>query len=237
MVASSNTLNQFLERDADARMRRTQNRPLPAGRMDNQEALYSGIGMVVIGLVYLAVGVNPLAALLALLAWAVYLFLYTPLKKRSHYSILVGAVSGALPPVIGWVAVRRELSLETLPLFLILFVWQLPHFLAIAWMYREDYARGGFVMLPVVDPSGGRTARQIVVYGLALVPISLMPTFLGVAGKFYFFGARVFGLLFLSVGIRTAFRRKTQYARQLLFASLVFLPVLLILMMLDKTPV
>jgi protoheme IX farnesyltransferase len=234
VVASANGLNQLLERDADARMRRTQNRPLPTGRMEPQEALYSGIGMAIAGCLYLLLFVNPLTSLLATVAWVNYLFLYTPLKKRTSVSTLVGAVSGALPPVIGWTAVRGTLSPESMALFLILFLWQLPHFLAIAWMYREDYARAGFPMLPVVDSEGSRTGRQIVLYGVALVPISLMPTLFGLTGSLYFFGALVLGLSFLAFGIRTAFYKTALHARHLLLASLLFLPFLLGLMMFDK---
>ncbi|MEE9270212.1 MAG: heme o synthase, partial [Candidatus Krumholzibacteria bacterium] len=233
-VGSSNVLNQVMEREADGRMRRTRNRPLPAGRMDPREALTSGIGMAVVGFLYLLVAVNPLTALLTLVAWANYLFLYTPLKKKTSLSTLVGAVSGALPPVIGWAAVRGALSLESLALFSILFLWQLPHFLSIAWMYREDYARAGFAMLPVLDTEGSRTGRQIVFYGLALIPASLMPTLLGLTGGLYFFGALALGVAFLVFGIRTALYKSSLYARHLLFASLLFLPALLALMMLDK---
>ena len=234
VVGSANTLNQLVERDSDARMRRTQNRPLPAGRLETQEAFLSGSGMVVVGLFYLAVGVNTLTALLALAAWGIYLFLYTPLKKRTQLSIQVGAVSGALPPVIGWAGARGALSLESFALFAILFFWQLPHFMAIAWMYREDYARAGFPMTPVVDPTGKQTARQIIVYALALVPVSVAPTLLGLAGKVYFFGALALALAFLAVGLRVATSRSDADAKRLLYASLLFLPLLLVLMMLDR---
>lgn len=236
VVASANTLNQLLERDVDAKMRRTMNRPLPAGRMDGQEVLLSGIGMVVLGFLDLVVAVNAVTALLAFAAWIIYLFFYTPLKRRSSVSTLVGAISGAIPPVIGWAAVRGQLTIEALPLFLVLFFWQLPHFLAIAWMYREDYARGGFPMLPVIDPDGSRTGRQIVKYGLALVPISLLPTVIGISGGFYFIGALVLSVVFLGYGVRTALRPSTARAKQLLLASLVYLPVLMGLMMIDKRP-
>jgi protoheme IX farnesyltransferase len=187
-----------------------------------------------VGVGYLWLAVNALAAALALVAWLNYVFVYTPLKKKSSLSTLVGAVSGALPPVIGWAAARDAMTIESVVLFGILFLWQLPHFLAIAWMYREDYARAGFPMLPVLDPEGIRTGRQIVVYGLALVPVSLMPTLLGFAGAVYFFGALALGLLFLLFGVRAAFRRSNLCARHLFLASLAFLPSLLALMILDR---
>ena len=234
VIGSANALNQLMERDTDAKMHRTRNRPLPAGRVSPQEVLYTGIGMAIVGTLYLVLGVNALTAFLALAAWAVYLFLYTPLKRRTSLSTLVGAISGALPPVIGWAAVRRELSVESLALFAILFVWQLPHFLAIASMYRDDYARGGFPMLPVLYPEGTETGRQIVIYCLAMVPISLMPTVVGLAGIFYFAGALILTLGFLMFGIRAAVRKSRVAARHLLFASLLFLPALLTLMMLDR---
>ncbi len=233
VVGSANSLNQLIERDADAKMRRTENRPLPSGRLTPGEALLSGAGMGVVGLCYLLLAVNLPTALLSLFAWLNYVFLYTPLKKKTSLSTLVGAVSGALPPVIGWVAARGAMTVESTVLFAILFLWQLPHFLAIAWIYREDYARAGFPMLPVLDPEGGRTGRQIVAYGLALVPVTLMPTLLGLTGAVYFFGARLLGLVFLGFGIRVAFARSIHSARHLFFASLVFLPFLLALMMLD----
>jgi protoheme IX farnesyltransferase len=234
VVGSANSLNQLLEREADGMMRRTQGRPLPSGRMSPGEALVSGAGLGVVGVGYLWLAVNALAAALALVAWLNYVFVYTPLKKKSSLSTLVGAVSGALPPVIGWAAARDAMTIESVVLFGILFLWQLPHFLAIAWMYREDYARAGFPMLPVLDPEGIRTGRQIVVYGLALVPVSLMPTLLGFAGAVYFFGALALGLLFLLFGVRAAFRRSNLCARHLFLASLAFLPSLLALMILDR---
>jgi protoheme IX farnesyltransferase len=234
VVGSANSLNQLRERDADAMMKRTQGRPLPSGRMGPGEALVSGVGMGVAGLFYLWLAVNGIAAVMALIAWLNYVFIYTPLKKKTSLSTLVGAISGALPPVIGWVAVRGALTVEAVALFAILFFWQLPHFLAIAWIYREDYARAGFPMLPVRDPEGIRTGRQIVVYGLALIPVCLMPTLLGLAGGVYFFGALILALLFLLFGVRVAFRRSTLCARQLFLASLAFLPCLLALMILDR---
>lgn len=234
VVGSANALNQLFERDADAKMHRTRNRPLPAGRLEGQEAFVFGLGMALVGLLYLGLLVNPLTALLALASWANYLFFYTPLKRRTSTSTLVGAISGALPPVIGWAAVRNEVSPGSLALFSILFLWQLPHFLAIAWMYREDYARAGFPMLPVRDADGSRTGHQILVYCMALVPVSLIPTILGLAGRFYFFGVLALTLVFMGFGVRTAVRRSTLCARHLFLASLLYLPGLLALMMVDK---
>ena len=234
VVASANTLNQLWERESDALMARTRNRPLPAGRLDSREALASGIVLVVVGLLQLFIAVNTLTALLAFIAWVVYLLLYTPLKKRTSLSTLVGGVSGALPPMIGWAGARGTLTVESTVLFLILFFWQLPHFLAIAWIYREDYARADFAMTAVADPDGTRTARQIIIYSLALVLVSLMPTLLGLTGRVYFAGALLLCIMFVSFGLHMAIRKTTVAARLLLRASLVFLPVLFLLMAFDK---
>lgn len=234
VVASANTLNQLWERQTDVLMERTRNRPLPAGRLDSREALASGIVLVVVGLLQLFIAVNTLTALLAFIAWVVYLLLYTPLKKRTSLSTLVGGVSGALPPMIGWAGARGALTVESTVLFLILFFWQLPHFLAIAWMYRDDYARAEFAMTAVADPDGSRTARQIIIYSLALVLVSLMPTLLGLTGRVYFAGTLLLCIMFVSFGIHMAVRKTTVAARHLLRASLVFLPVLFLLMAFDK---
>jgi protoheme IX farnesyltransferase len=234
VVSSANSLNQLMEREADGRMRRTENRPLPAGRMDAYEALAWGMGTIIVGFSYLFVGVGALTAFVAFMAWAAYVFVYTPLKKKTSLSTPVGAVPGALPPVIGWVAARGGLTIEAVALFLILFLWQLPHFLAIGWMYRDDYARGGFPMLPVIDTDGTQTGRQIVVWGLALVPVSLLPSVIGLTGGLYFVGAIILGLGFLVFGVRTAVHKSVSAARALFIASLLFLPALFGLMMLDK---
>ncbi len=234
VVASANTLNQLWERETDVLMERTRDRPLPAGRLDSREALASGIVLVVVGLLQLFIAVNTLTALLAFIAWVVYLLLYTPLKKRTSLSTLVGGVSGALPPMIGWAGARGALTIESTVLFLILFFWQLPHFLAIAWMYREDYARADFAITAVADPEGNRTARQIIIYSLALVLVSLMPTILGLTGRVYFAGALLLCIMFIGFGLHMAVRKTTVAARHLLRASLVFLPVLFLLMAFDK---
>ena len=228
------TLNQYAERDLDGLMRRTANRPLPTGKIAPWEALAFGAGLTVFAEIYLLVLVNPLSAFLGLTVIAGYLFGYTPLKTRSSLSTVVGAFPGAVPPLIGWTAATGTLSIEAWVLFAILFLWQFPHFLAIAWMYREDYSRAGILMLPVVEPDGRLTAQQIVVYTLMLVPVSLLPTVLGVSGRVYFFGALLLGLLFLYSSVRAAFSMSRQQARQLLLASVLYLPLLFILMVANK---
>jgi heme o synthase len=228
------TLNQYIERDLDSLMRRTAERPLPSGKLLPWEALLFGLGLTVLAELYLATMVNPLTALLGLTVIAGYLFGYTPLKTRTSLSTLVGAFPGAVPPLIGWTAARGDVSLEGWVLFAILFLWQFPHFLAIAWMYREDYARAGILMLPVVEPEGRVTGQQIVVYSLMLLPVSLLPAALGLSGRFYLIGAVVLGLLFLYSSVRAAFSRSRQEARRLLLASVLYLPLLFILMVLDK---
>jgi protoheme IX farnesyltransferase len=228
------TLNQYIERDLDRLMRRTADRPLPSGKLLPAEALWFGVTLTVAAELYLAAFVNPLTALLGLTVIAGYLFAYTPLKTRSTLSTMVGAFPGAVPPLIGWSAARGELSLESWVLFAILFLWQFPHFLAIAWMYREDYSRAGILMLPVVEPDGRITAQQIVAYTLMLLPVSLLPTVLGISGKIYFFGAIILGLLFLYSSIRAAFSLSRQQARRLLLASVLYLPLLFILMVFNR---
>ncbi|MFN2533085.1 MAG: heme o synthase [Pyrinomonadaceae bacterium] len=228
------TLNQYAERDLDGLMRRTADRPLPAGKLLPIEALAFGVMLTLFAEIYLLLFVNPLSALLGLTVIAGYLFGYTPLKTRTSLSTLVGAFPGAVPPLIGWTAARGTLNVEGWVLFAILFLWQFPHFLAIAWMYREDYGRAGILMLPVVEPDGRVTAQQIVVYTLMLIPVSLLPTLLGVSGKVYFVGAIILGLLFLYSSVRAAFSMSRQHARRLLLASVIYLPLLFILMVLNK---
>lgn len=228
------TLNQYMERDLDGLMRRTAGRPLPSGKLLPWEAMAFGVGLTVAAEIYLLAFVNPLSAMLGLTVIAGYLFGYTPLKTRTSLSTLVGAFPGAVPPLIGWTAARGELSIEGWVLFAILFLWQFPHFLAIAWMYREDYSRAGILMLPVVEPNGRVTGQQIVVYTLMLIPVSLLPTILGMSGKVYFYGAIVLGLLFLYSSLRAAFSLSRQQARRLLLASVLYLPLLFILMVLNK---
>jgi protoheme IX farnesyltransferase len=228
------TLNQFMERDLDALMRRTATRPLPTGKLAPLEAFLFGVGLTLIAEIYLAVLVNPLTAALGLTVVAGYLFCYTPLKTRTTLSTAVGAFPGAMPPLIGWTAASNSMSVGAWALFAILFLWQFPHFLAIAWMYREDYGRAGIVMLPVVEPEGKVTAQQIVVYTLMLLPVSLLPTLLGIAGLVYFYGAIVLGLLFLYASLCAAFSKSRQQARRLLLASVIYLPLLFGLMVLNR---
>jgi len=234
------TLNQVLERNADARMMRTRNRPLPSKRMSVPPAIITGSLIGIAGIALLALEGNPLTALLALLTALAYVFIYTPLKMKSPVSTFVGAFPGAMPAVLGWTAVTGKLDWDALALFAIGFFWQFPHFFAIAWLYREDYERAGIRMLPVVRPDGEGTIRRILGYGAVLIPISLLPTYLGIAGRAYFFGAIVLGFAYLYFGIRLALLRlpatsaqSKKEARQLLRASVVYLPLLLALMMID----
>lgn len=232
--AGASVLNHVLERDTDALMTRTANRPLPTGRMDPDTALLFGVVLSILGLGDLALGTNLLTALLGAVALAGYVFVYTPLKRISSLATVIGAVPGAIPPMMGWSAVRNELDLAAWVLFGILFFWQLPHFLAIAWLCREDYARGGFPMLPVLDPEGVRTGRQAILYGAALVPISLLPSLLGLMGTVYFVGALAFGLVYLGFSFGFAASRSNPGARRLMLASLLYFPGLLLVMLLDR---
>jgi protoheme IX farnesyltransferase len=235
LVASgTGTLNQYLERRTDAFMRRTANRPLPAGRLSHREALWFGILLSVAGGAELWIAANPLTSALALATLATYLILYTPLKCRTPLCTLVGAFPGAMPPLIGWAAVRNGLSAQAWVLYAILFLWQFPHLLAIAWMYREDYARAGLQMLPRHDHDGRATVRQIIACTLALLPVSLIPAFTGQAGRIYLLGAGILGAGFMYYGARLAVRRTNVLAKQLLMASIVYLPLVFALLMLDR---
>jgi protoheme IX farnesyltransferase len=237
VAAGASALNQWLEREVDTRMRRTQDRPLPAGRLRPGEVLVFGIASAAGGVVYLAVTlVNPLAAAVAALTFLTYVFVYTPLKRRTTLNTLVGAVPGALPPVIGWAAVRGSVGAEAGALFAVLFLWQVPHFLAIAWIHCEDYDRAGLKMLPSVDPDGSATGRQMIGYCLALVAASLLPVVVGGAGPLYLAGALLLGIGFLACTVGFSLRRSTARARAVLRASLVYLPALLTLMLLDGIP-
>jgi protoheme IX farnesyltransferase len=233
VAAGASALNQLLERNSDARMRRTENRPLPAGRMQPLEVLAFGFTLGLGGVIYLAVTIQrPWAALIAAVTFISYVFIYTPLKRRTPLNTLVGAVPGALPPLIGWAAIRGTIDPEAWALFFIIFLWQVPHFLAIAWIYREDYAHARLRMLPVLDPDGTRTGRQMLTYSLALIPTSLAPLMFG-AGFIYLSGAVLLGLYFV---IRAAgFRRNhsLREARRVLRGSLVYLPSLFALLVLD----
>ena len=227
-------LNQFIEREHDAKMERTEDRPLPSGRLQPETVLIFGGLISSVGLGYLALKVNPLTSILGVVTLISYLFVYTPLKRITTLNTVIGAIPGALPPLMGWTAARGEINIEGWSLFAILFFWQLPHFLAIAWMYREDYQRGGFVMLPVIDPEGIRTGKQAVSHTLGLLSVSLFPVLLHVAGWFYCAGAILLGALFLVAAIRFSRHLTRSHARQLFFASIIYLPLLLGLMVFDK---
>jgi protoheme IX farnesyltransferase len=236
LVASgASALNQWLERSSDSLMRRTQDRPLPAGRLLPVEVFLFGLALGIAGTVYLATTLSsPAAAVAAAFTFVCYVFVYTPLKGRTTLNTLVGAVPGAMPPVIGWVAVEGTVTTGAMTLFAILFLWQVPHFLAIAWMYREEYAKAGLRMLPVVDPAGRMTARQMVAYTLALIPISLGPLLLASAGALYLGGALLLGLYFLWHALGFQASRSIEQARKVLRVSLVYLPGLLALLLLDR---
>jgi protoheme IX farnesyltransferase len=227
-------LNQISERDLDALMRRTRMRPLPDGRLQPTEALVFAAALSTTGLAMLAVTANMLSAIVALVTLLSYAALYTPLKRLTSFSTVIGAIPGALPPIIGWAAARGELSREAWTLFGILFLWQLPHFLAIAWMYRDDYARAGYPMLPVLEPDGRSTGRQSVVYAAALLPLSLAPTLMGLTGTVYFGAALALGALFLWLALRFARTRSVQDARSLFFGSIAYLPLVWIVMIADR---
>jgi protoheme IX farnesyltransferase len=234
VAGGASALNQVLERDTDALMRRTRLRPLPDGRLPAGDALAFALLLSAAGLLMLAGGVNLLAAGVALATLASYAVVYTPLKRRTSFATVIGAFPGALPPVIGWAAAGHSLSRGAWVLFAIVFLWQLPHFLAIAWMYREDYARAGFPMLTVIDPDGRSTARQAVLYAAALLPVALAPTLVGMSGPLYFGGALALTLVFLGMAVRFAMTRTVQDARRLFFTSITYLPLLWILMIADR---
>jgi protoheme IX farnesyltransferase len=227
-------LNMLLERDFDALMKRTSGRPIPGGRIAPPEAALFGIFLSVLGVLYLLVFTSMLAALLATVTLITYLFLYTPLKRLTPFATVVGAVPGALPPLIGWSAVRGEITIGALSLFAILFFWQMPHFLSLAWMYRKDYERGGFKMMTVMDATGAVTARQILVYSIGLIPASLLPTYAGLLGTGYFLGAGLLSITFLTITFPMLSHPDTPSARRLFFASLAYLPSLTLLMVLDR---
>jgi heme o synthase len=232
--AGTAALNQFIERDMDAVMRRTASRPLPMGTLQPVDVLRFGVALVILGTVWLAIAVNGLSALLALATCVFYLGLYTPLKTRTPLATAVGAFPGALPPMIGWAAARGELSAGAWILFAILFFWQFPHFFSIAWMYREDYARAGIRMLPVVDPSGDATFGQIVAMSAILVPVSLLPAVIGMAGMRYFTGALILGMILLQVSLWANCARTNVRAKWLMHATVAHIPLLLVLMIFDK---
>lgn len=234
MASGTATLNEWYERDEDAKMRRTQGRPIPSGRVSPNRALLFGIGVSALGFLELAAAVNLVAAFWGLATLTSYLFLYTPLKTRTPHATTVGAFPGAMPPLIGYAAAAGTLGAEAWVLFAILFFWQFPHFLSIAWMYREDYGRAGIRMLPVVEPDGKATARQIVICSVLLIPASMAPAWLHMAGKWYLAGAAALGIWFLWAGLRVCFDRTGARARKVLLASVAYLPLLYGLMLLDR---
>lgn len=234
VAGGASAFNQVMERDLDALMRRTRTRPLPDQRLQPIEGLLFATGMSLAGLLMIVASSNLLAAGVALATLLSYVVVYTPLKRRSSFGTVIGAIPGALPPIIGWAASSGALPPEAWTLFGIMFLWQLPHFLAIAWMYREDYARAGFPMLPVLEPDGRSTGRQSVVYAAALVPLSLAPALMGMAGQVYFSGALVLGLLLLGLTLQFARTRSVRDARRVFFASIGYLPLLWILMIANR---
>jgi heme o synthase len=236
LIASGTAaLNQWYEREEDGLMNRTKGRPIPAGLVTARQAFWFGVLLSAAGFAEMWLGANPLTAMLGLFTLASYLFFYTPLKRRSPISTTIGAIPGAMPPLIGYAAASGLLNWDAGILYAILFLWQFPHFYAIAWMYREDYARAGIRMLPVVEPSGDSTARRIVLFSFFLIPISLLPRFMAMAGNFYLFGALALGLFFLYAGARVALDLTRLRARQVLLASVVYLPLLYGLLVLDRS--
>jgi protoheme IX farnesyltransferase len=235
VAGGASAFNQVIERDLDGLMKRTRMRPLPDQRLQPIEGLLFGSAITLAGLLMIVVSANLLAAAVALATLLCYVVVYTPLKRRSSFGTVIGAIPGALPPIIGWAAASGALPPQAWTLFGIMFLWQLPHFLAIAWMYREDYARAGFPMLPVLEPDGRSTGRQSALYAAALVPFSLAPTLMRMAGDAYFAGALVLGLAFLGLALRFARSRSAADARRVFFGSIVYLPLLWILMIANKT--
>jgi protoheme IX farnesyltransferase len=235
LVASgASALNQLLEREHDAIMRRTAGRPLPSGRLQPKQVLAIGCATAVAGLAYLSLAVNPLTAGIGAASLLSYVFIYTPLKRVTWLNTVVGAVPGGLPPLMGWAAARGELSAGGWALFAIQALWQLPHFMAIAWIYRDEYARAGFKMLPVLDPDGSRTGRHALVQTAILLPLSLCPFFLRLTGPIYLFGALLLGACFCWLATLFARRLTLRSARQLFYLSILYLPLLLTLMVVDK---
>lgn len=228
------TLNQYWERDIDPLMKRTATRPIPTGRVTPTEALVFGILQCVVAELYLLLLVNPLTAFLGMIVIVGYVLVYTPLKTRTTVSTAIGAIPGALPPLLGWTAAADNITLGAWALFAMQFLWQFPHFMAIAWMYREEYAKAGILMLPVVEPSGRLTMRQIVMFTIMLVPASLAPFFFGISGPVFLTAAIILGILFLISSIQAARSKTNEQAKRLLLASVVYLPLLFIFMVADK---
>jgi len=236
VAGGANALNQYLEAEYDGQMVRTQDRPLPSGRLSRGEALAFGAGIAGGGLLYLALQVNLLCALLTGLTLTSYIFLYTPMKRRTAMCVYIGAVPGALPPVIGWAAGAGTISIEAWLLFAILFFWQLPHFAAIAWQYRDDYARAGYPMLSVIDRDGLRTSFHVVTHSVGLLIMSVLPVLAGRQGSVYGIGAVLLGAAFLACGVLFIIRKTAAAARFHVLASVTYLPLLFALMMIDRSP-
>ncbi len=235
-ATGANALNQWWEVDLDRRMARTAGRPLPSGRMTRMHALIVATTLAVSGPVVLATLVNVLTATLSIITLALYVFVYTPLKVRDPSCTLVGAVVGAIPPMMGWTAVTGHLDMRAWVLFLVLFVWQIPHFLSLAWFHRDQYAGAGFRMLPIVDPSGVRTTRLILMYAIVLLPLSATIVLTGIAGWWFALGAAPVGIVFARLCWSLYRRRSSALARRVFFASLIYLPILLALMVADRGP-
>ncbi len=233
LASGTAALNQWYENEGDALMRRTRGRPIPTGRVTAREGLWFGVVLSAVGFADLCLGVNVLTGFLGLFTLVTYLFIYTPLKRISPVSTTIGAIPGAMPPLIGYAAAGGRLNFEAGILYAILFLWQFPHFYAIAWMYREDYARAGIRMLPVVEPDGDSTGRRIVLFSMALIPMSLAPAYFSMAGNVYLYGALVLGALVLVAGFRVASQHSILRARQVLLASVVYLPLLYGLLVID----
>ena len=233
-ASGTNALNQWVERDADRHMNRTANRPLPSGRLGSMEALVFAWAISIIGIVFLSALVNITTAVVVALSLSSYVFVYTPLKKKTWFSTVIGAVPGALPILAGWTATGRPISAGAWALFAIMFVWQMPHFYALAWIYREDYGRAGFQMLTVVDDTGRRAGRHTLLFAAMLVPISLLPTIFGVSGYIYFAGALALGTAFLVVASGMLNKPTERLAWRVFTGSIIYLPLLLLLMVADK---
>jgi protoheme IX farnesyltransferase len=234
-AASASIINQVIERPYDALMPRTAHRPLPTGRILPSHAFFLGLLCGILGVVCLALFVNLLTAFLGFFTLTSYVLVYTPLKRRTTLNTVIGAIPGAIPPVMGWTAITGSISIPAVSLFAILFVWQIPHFLAIATLYREDYRKGGFKMLPAVEDSLAMTSRQILLYSAALVPVSLVPFLLKIAGPFYFASALLLSLTFAAFAVQSAKLQTRLAAKKLFFASIIYLPLLLTILMLDRT--
>ncbi len=234
VCAGASSLNQYLERDSDGKMDRTKKRPIPQGLVSANNAMLFGICLILIGIFILATEINVLTAFLSLLTAFLYVLVYTPLKKISWLNTSIGAIPGAIPPMGGWAAATGQLDLGAWILFLLLFAWQHPHFYAIAWLLKNDYRKAGFKMLPVVQPDGQSTFAQIKFFSILLIPISLLPSLIGMSGRFYFYGALILGLTLFVLGRRLTLSHSMQDARALLKATVIYLPLILFLIMLDS---